>query len=777
MTTTNDSSSTSYSPDCFTFIERQIAEIRGGARPYPIFFVNETCSYAYSTTNGSAYQAYWPRTPLPDNMYNRDIAPFLCEPRGSTPTTCPIPEVRSLILPPNVRLKFKANQHRLRSMRSGGFVDSADALESIQELGQVHLYATQRSDGFNDDNTALFNGMNIIEDLEQNKLMWYSSGDSFVSSSESGNGYVVIGELQQQNFERPIPNDWEPRTADVKKAHSQRPGEAGGMLYLGTQAASNCIFPTLYNQGTLFQDTHASTALVDDDANRIGHDQVTYARMPGRPGQIQLDWGNDSYFMSRSLYGTDQADVENRHSQYQGMLASLLSCGSPFFPSFTGLRPTWRNEVETWEPAWNQSATTGVSWAQLRANQANHPNNTGMTTWPLPTSALHDGWRGYDSAFIDPLCATYPIIDAQLGSWSIQNDNWTMMTTDALVQHGVQMRNTQLLHNDNPNLGPSTWKMFDDNTWQSYRFHSTGVITPPYQTFARWERTNPGIDAFNMIWTDTTMNTSLRRRPVSSLFEDAFDYQNINHNVVDAMPCTHLRVDHSTFESPRGPSFIAGVDLESNSTPDLLIVDGSVGSLEIEFVDDEHNVVSWQDVQRLWCMKSVRGDPPPTFGGMPIMGYEQGSLNCDQIMQDACSNSTTNVNDPSMTEACGCIQEMNQLLREHVNDTIPIHCMSANCQGFNTRVYNPNATEQNCTTNICQQSVQSNVFNTSIQTSQDMTCGTHSTMNNTPTVLNIDNSYVRQTTDYTALVTYGVLIFVFAISVIILVGILKYLLF
>ena len=790
------SESTTYSPDCFTFIEQQISQIRGGARPYPIFFTGDKCSRKYKAKKGGNYEAYWPRTNLSANMYNRDISSFLCN--GSYDRNCPIPEIKSLILPPNVRLKFTANKHRLRSMRTSKLAENANSLHSIQELGQVHLYADPPSNliGDNgDSNTQLFEGMNIIEDLEKNKLIWYSSGDTFVSKSEDtdleehGNGFVVIGELNSDDFKKSIPIDWESRNVDLKKTHVVAPGEYNGMISLHIKdTQSNCIFPTLYEQVDLISTTHTSTE-VSEKTNRkekVGHGQVTYGRLPGRPGQIGYNSTQKGmkYQMSKSLFGTNK--TENNRSQYQGMMASLLSCGSPFFPSFKGLRSTWRHEIETYRKKSNETVTDGIYWLNYQPNQANHEKNNGINAWPKPGGTSTRSSDAYDKVFADPLCTTRTNLD-KVGSWNIEKYNWKTMATDALVQTGFQMRNTQVLLKDiteDPDIKKleklDAYKNFNPEYWQSYRFHSTSVIAPPYRnsTKSGTETVNVGLDAYTMKWTDTN-NSSLSDRPVGNLMKDIFPISsNVNRSYVETMPCTRLRVDHKNFNNgPRGPNFIAGVNLnKSSQQSDLHIVDGSVGSLKIEFVDDEHNLVTWQDVQRLWCMKSVRGEPVPTFGGVPILGYEQGSLLCDDIMRDVCSNSATIVNDPIMIEACGCIQEMNRIMRDKTDNVVPLHCMSAKCQGFNTGVYNPNSTEQNCTTNICNQTVRSNSYNTSMQTSQVMACNTVAN-SSTPTILNTEDSYVNTKTDFSAVITYSALIIVFVISLIILICILKYVLF
>lgn len=125
----------------------------------------------------------------------------------------------------------------------------------------------------------------------------------------------------------------------------------------------------------------------------------------------------------------------------------------------------------------------------------------------------------------------------------------------------------------------------------------------------------------------------------------------------------------------------------------------SVKAIRVDFVDNEQNVINWDQLQVLWCTNGL------TFNGVPIQRYTSGSPACDEIMTQACMKTNLLTNSPELLISCGCILEKQRLASQFAGLDLPSQCFTSQCNITNTNVYRTRDQIEGCSARLCQQAL------------------------------------------------------------------------
>lgn len=145
-------------------------------------------------------------------------------------------------------------------------------------------------------------------------------------------------------------------------------------------------------------------------------------------------------------------------------------------------------------------------------------------------------------------------------------------------------------------------------------------------------------------------------------------------------------------------------------------VRGSVGKMQINYVDENKNIISWVQLQGLYCTNGV------SVAGINVQRYGQGTFVCDEIMEEVCSNTATLTNSPSVLESCGCIIEQKRLETQFTGLDLPVQCFSTVCSLNNSDVYKTSDQIEGCSARLCTQTLQVNGSQLLARGFQEITC-------------------------------------------------------
>lgn len=139
------------------------------------------------------------------------------------------------------------------------------------------------------------------------------------------------------------------------------------------------------------------------------------------------------------------------------------------------------------------------------------------------------------------------------------------------------------------------------------------------------------------------------------------------------------------------------VDRSCACTDDTFTVQGSVQSIVIDFVDDNKNVITWPQLQLLWCSKGL------SLAGVKVELYTSGTPYCDSIMRTGCLNTADLTLNPDLQIACQCIIEEKKLKEQFAGIDLPSQCFSAACNDSTPGVYKTREQLSGCSARLCQQ--------------------------------------------------------------------------
>jgi hypothetical protein len=171
---------------------------------------------------------------------------------------------------------------------------------------------------------------------------------------------------------------------------------------------------------------------------------------------------------------------------------------------------------------------------------------------------------------------------------------------------------------------------------------------------------------------------------------------------------THKTYNVDSHVGDCGPNFCgnctlgkAGGGLQANlpcvATEGLTYALGSTKQIQVDFANDNNQVINWEELQVLWCTKGV------SVAGIPIARYTSGTSACDSIMTSACTNTANLTIDVELNVQCQCVLENLNLQSKFANLNLPSQCFSSVCNIANNDVYRLKSQLTGCSARLCSQ--------------------------------------------------------------------------
>jgi hypothetical protein len=191
-------------------------------------------------------------------------------------------------------------------------------------------------------------------------------------------------------------------------------------------------------------------------------------------------------------------------------------------------------------------------------------------------------------------------------------------------------------------------------------------------------------------------------------------------------------------------------------TEGLTYVLGSTKEIQVDFVNDANQVMTWEELQVLWCSKGV------SIAGIPITRYTNGSPSCDAIMINSCTNTANLTINPDFDLQCTCVLENITLQARFSDLNLPSQCFSSICNiANNTDVYKLHSQMSGCNARLCSQILSIHGSSLFLGSDQSIICnGTVYHVTDVPTVSSVPLVSVVQP----AYASYNVVTPVFFIS-------------
>jgi hypothetical protein len=126
---------------------------------------------------------------------------------------------------------------------------------------------------------------------------------------------------------------------------------------------------------------------------------------------------------------------------------------------------------------------------------------------------------------------------------------------------------------------------------------------------------------------------------------------------------------------------------------------GSLAAIEVSFVDDDDNPISWELLQVMSCISGMN------IAGIPIKRYQPGSSSCDVMVRQACSNLALLTSSDAMSVSCQCVVEEIRLKSQFAGVDLPSHCFTTVCDISNDAVYRTAEQLEGCTARLCTQTL------------------------------------------------------------------------
>ncbi len=143
---------------------------------------------------------------------------------------------------------------------------------------------------------------------------------------------------------------------------------------------------------------------------------------------------------------------------------------------------------------------------------------------------------------------------------------------------------------------------------------------------------------------------------------------------------------------------------------------GSIGTFTLNFADDNDNVITWDELQTIWCTTGL------TIASIPIRRYSNGSPACDDLMRKVCSNTAELTANPALLLRCGCILEQKRLEAVFAGINLPSQCFTSVCSLSNDNVYRTRQQLEGCSARLCTQLLQVHGSNILAEGVQQVVC-------------------------------------------------------
>ena len=141
---------------------------------------------------------------------------------------------------------------------------------------------------------------------------------------------------------------------------------------------------------------------------------------------------------------------------------------------------------------------------------------------------------------------------------------------------------------------------------------------------------------------------------------------------------------------------------------------GSVKSIDVGIIHGR----TWSYFQLQYCLGLDR----LIVGGIPVVGpYSQGSILCDNLVEEYCLNSA-NQSDSNFFKYCSCILSEQKIKQQYAGLDLPVQCFASECSDSDPLVYKTAAQLKTCNASVCQQVVNIHGDQISAQGQQTLVC-------------------------------------------------------